>query len=145
MSRELRAAESRIGIVRIVAVLAMTASFGCGADPEPSQEPAKQPGPSAAVCASGSTLTYDNFASAFFASHCTRCHSSTLAGADRNGAPSTFNYDTLEGVRAVSAAKIDAMAAAGPAQLNTFMPPSDPRPSAEDRERLGDWLACGSP
>jgi cytochrome c5 len=108
-------------------------------------QPAAKPGPSGAACPSGSELTYASFASDFFGSYCVRCHDSQLAGLARHGAPSAFNYDTLEGVMAVSAEAIDSMAAAGPSHLNTFMPPADPRPSRGEREKLAEWLACDRP
>jgi uncharacterized membrane protein len=90
-------------------------------------------------------LTYETFASDFFSQYCVRCHSSMVEGTSRHGAPASVNYDTLKGVQAVSVERIDVMAAAGPAQSNTFMPPADPRPSHAEREQLGEWLACGRP
>ena len=117
------------------------------ADPATTEDtqPSTKPGPSGAVCPSDSELTYANFASEFFASYCVSCHDSQLAGVARHGAPSAFNYDTLEGVMAVSAEAIDSMAAAGPSHWNTFMPPTDPRPSRDEREKLAEWLACDRP
>jgi mono/diheme cytochrome c family protein len=90
-----------------------------------------------------STLTYDNFASDFFSSYCIRCHGSTLAGSDRNGAPANRNYDTLSGLVDTGPTLIDGAAAAGPSSSNTLMPPSDPRPTDAERRQLGQWLACG--
>jgi hypothetical protein len=125
------------------AVLALSA--GCS-DPATSEmDPATKPGPSGAACVSGSTLTYETFASDFFAHYCVRCHSSKLEGTGRHGAPASLNYDTFEGVQAVSIDRIDSMAAAGPAQYNAFMPPAEPRPSRAEREQLGQWLACDRP
>jgi hypothetical protein len=40
---------------------------------------------------------------------------------------------------------IDAMAAAGPERINQAMPPEGAKPSREERELLGIWLACGAP
>jgi len=126
-------------------VLAVSVGCSSGGSSGTDPDPATQPGPSGATCPSDSTLTYDTFASDFFAQYCVRCHSSMLEGTSRHGAPASLNYDTLEGVQAVPAERIDSMAAAGPAQENSFMPPAAPRPSHAEREQLGEWLACGRP
>lgn len=118
---------------------------GCGDDDSQGPSPMTGSGSSGASCPSGSTLTYDNFARAFFEQYCTRCHSSALTGAERNGAPNGYNWDTLDGVRAIAPERIDAVAAAGPNKVNTFMPLDEPRPSVAEREQLGEWLACGTP
>jgi cytochrome c5 len=97
--------------------------------------------PTNATCPSGSTLTYEGFGQPFVESYCTRCHSSELSGADRNGAPDGHDFDSLEGILSV-ADHVDQYAAAGPDATNEFMPPSDPRPSLAERQMLGEWLAC---
>jgi hypothetical protein len=102
-------------------------------------------GPTGATCPEGSTLTYESFGRAFMAQYCTRCHSSTLQGTSRQGAPSDHNLDTLEGIEATPAEHIDEEAAAGPLRVNTGMPPSAPVPSENARRQLGEWLACGTP
>ena len=44
--------------------------------------------PTGATCPpDGTTLTYDSFGAPFMATYCTRCHATTLRGADRQGAP----------------------------------------------------------
>jgi hypothetical protein len=100
-------------------------------------------GPTGAVCPAGSTLTYDSFGRQFMTDFCVRCHSSTLMGAARMGAPLAHDFDTLAGVLLV-ADHIDQWAAAGPNATNTSMPPSDPRPTEAQRLQLGEWLACES-
>jgi hypothetical protein len=95
--------------------------------------------PSGAEC--DSTLTYENFGAPFMASYCTNCHSSTLTGTARNGAPTGHDYDTLDGILLV-AEHVDENAASGPDATNVLMPPLDPRPSDAEREQLGAWLAC---
>ena len=45
--------------------------------------------PTGAACPSPQTLTYDNFGRQFMTSYCLRCHSETVKGATRNGAPAT--------------------------------------------------------
>lgn len=98
---------------------------------------------SGATCTSTSTLTYASFGRPFMEAYCTRCHSSALAGTARNGAPEAHDFDTLNGILHV-VAHVDEKAAAGPAAANGLMPPSDPKPSLEERLRLGEWLACES-
>mgnify|MGYP000876574061 CR=1 FL=1 len=100
--------------------------------------------PTESVCPQGSTLTYDNFGKPFMEEYCTRCHSSELMGADRHGAPSFHDFDTLFGIKAVHE-HIDETTAYGPAAENDSMPPDGPYPTADERRRLGEWIACGMP
>ena len=108
---------------------------------------AKEPDPGAtgAACPADSTLSYDSFGKAFMDRYCVRCHSSTLSGSERNGAPSDHDFDTLDGLHATEPEHIDEQAAAGPDHVNTAMPPDDPRPSEAERRELGEWVACGMP
>jgi hypothetical protein len=100
--------------------------------------------PTQSVCPSGSTLTYENFGKPFMEQYCTRCHSSQLSGAERNGATKYHDFDSVAGVRPV-ADHIDQTAAFGPAANNMVMPPNGPFPTAEERTKLGEWLQCGAP
>ncbi|PRQ03126.1 hypothetical protein [Enhygromyxa salina] len=95
--------------------------------------------PSGAEC--DASLTYEEFAAPFMQSYCTGCHSSTLTGPARNGAPDGHDFDSLAGILAV-AGHVDQYAAAGPDATNELMPPSGPAPSHAEREMLGAWLAC---
>jgi hypothetical protein len=95
-----------------------------------------------ATCPSGSTLTYDNFAKGFMTKYCLRCHSSTVSGAERNKAPDDHNFDALADLELV-AGHINQRAGSGPSATNEEMPPSDPKPSTEEREQLSEWIACG--
>lgn len=97
--------------------------------------------PSGATCPTPNTLTYDSFGRAFMESYCTRCHSSTLSGAARNGAPADHDFDSYLGVLAV-AEHIDELAASGPDSTNEEMPPAAPIPTLQERQQLGSWLAC---
>jgi uncharacterized membrane protein len=97
------------------------------------------------TCPDDSALTYDSFASRFMQRYCTRCHAASLRGSDRRGAPSDHDFDTLEGLRLTHAQHIDEQAAAGPDGENSAMPPSSPKPSTDERRKLGEWLACGMP
>lgn len=101
--------------------------------------------PSGATCATGSTLTYDNFGKTFMTTYCVSCHDSAKTGAARNGAPAFHDFDTLNGIKAVSN-HVDEYAAAGPASVNEIMPEGDgPFPTLAEREMLGEWIACGAP
>jgi hypothetical protein len=95
-----------------------------------------------ATCPTGSTLTYDNFAKAFFSNYCLRCHSEKVTGAARMDAPSDHNFDTLAEIDLLSM-HIDEMAGSGPSATNTTMPPSDPKPTMEERQKLSEWIVCG--
>jgi uncharacterized membrane protein len=97
------------------------------------------------TCPEDSSPTYETFGAGFMARYCTRCHASSLRSSARQGAPSDHDFDTLEGLRMTDAAHIDEHAAAGPAGENTAMPPGEPRPTTDERRKLGEWLACGMP
>ena len=117
-----------------------------GPDAGPNSPDAGQPiYSSGSTCPTNSTLTYANIGESFFTTYCTSCHSSTLTGNARQGAPSGFNYDTLAGIKQ-NAATIDSFAAGGPTTINTEMPQGgSTRPSDAIRKQLGEWLACGEP
>ena len=100
--------------------------------------------PTESVCPQGSTLTYENFGKPFMEAYCTRCHAANLRGADRQGAPSFHDFDTIFGIRVVFD-HIDETTASGPAATNTSMPPDDPAPSLAERKQLGEWIACDMP
>lgn len=102
--------------------------------------------PTESVCPpGGTTLTYANFGQPFMENYCTRCHARDLVGADRHGAPSFHDFDTLFGIRAVSD-HVDETTAAGPAATNDGMPnDSGPAPTLEERKKLGEWIACDLP
>jgi hypothetical protein len=63
----------------------------------------------------------------------------------RQGAPPTIDFETLALLR-MWTSQIDKQAAFGPAAENTLMPPppesAHPRPSADERRRLGEFIAC---
>lgn len=124
----------------LTAVLSFAASIGgCADDSDLDTE--GEGVATLSTCPPDSELTYESFGREFMDSYCTRCHSSALSGAARNDAPVGHDFDTLDGVLAV-AEHIDEYAAAGPAGVNTAMPPSAPAPSEESRRQLGEWLAC---
>ena len=100
--------------------------------------------PTQTKCPEISTLSYGTFGQQFMESYCTRCHSSQLKGAARNGAPDYHDFDTVAGIRSV-ADHIDQTAAAGPATTNTAMPPGGAMPTEQERRQLGEWISCGAP
>jgi hypothetical protein len=128
-------------------VLALSALLGCSSgDPAPpaQQRTALETG-STCPDKEHPTITYSGWAENFFASYCTRCHSSTLTTSDaRSGATPHANWDDLPTIRSY-AKEIDSYAAGGPNGVNHIMPPSDPRPTDDERIMLGEFLACGAP
>jgi hypothetical protein len=114
--------------------LIVVLAAACGeSDPDPT--------PTGSTCPGGSTLTYESFGRPFMESYCTQCHSSELHGDDRHGAPLYHDFDTLDGILVV-ADHIDEYAAAGPDAVNELMPESGDKPTLEERQDLGRWLAC---
>jgi cytochrome c5 len=102
-------------------------------------------GPTGATCPDSGAPTAQDFGRAFMESYCLPCHSASVTGTARQGAPQDVNFDTLEDVRAFKEV-IDSHAAAGPNGTHTLMPPSSRvQPSQDDRIKLGQWLACGAP
>jgi uncharacterized membrane protein len=100
---------------------------------------------SGATCPPEGGPTAAGFGRAFLEAHCLSCHSASVRGAAREGAPRGVDFDTPEAVRQWARA-IDAHSAAGPSSVNTSMPPaSRPAPSMDERVRLGQWLSCGAP
>jgi len=121
--------------------------------------PLKGP-PTEATCpdATNPALTWNNFGYDFACHYCTNCHDSSLKLSQRNGAPLFHDLDTLQGMMIVSD-HTDEQAAWGPAAHNSFMPGAGtggkcpsvlggeldencPKPTDEERENLGTFLAC---
>lgn len=127
-------------LILLVAVLNVLHS-GCSSAKSAAPDAGPREGPTKSTCPETSTLTYDNFGKAFFESYCTGCHSSALAEGDRHDAPLGFDFDTYAGIMQF-AVDIDSIAAAGPNASNAKMPIDDPKPSLDERTKLGEWLAC---
>ena len=83
--------------------------------------------------------TWASFAQGFFASYCTRCHSSTLTGVARNGAPDGYDWDVESAVRA----RLDVIRSA--VGVGNFMPPSAPTPTCVERQRIVRWIDAAAP
>jgi uncharacterized membrane protein len=98
---------------------------------------------SGATCPPGSQLGYESFGRDFMQSFCLRCHTAAISGAARM-APPDRNFDDLLSIRA-AAHLIDQQAVVGPLISRDTMPPSDPKPTLQQRQQLGEWLACGAP
>ena len=135
----MRSRFSSLVLATTLLVFAMGHGDGCCSGEEAEFGP-----PTNATCPPGSTLTYANFGQQFMQSYCTRCHSSTLTGAARMGAPAFHDYDMLSGIRAV-ADHIDETTGSGPAATNEFMPPNGTKPSLAERQMLAEWIACQTP
>ncbi|MDF3068078.1 MAG: hypothetical protein K0R38_3679 [Polyangiaceae bacterium] len=117
----------REAVVAASIALATVVLGACGSD-----DPAETTG---TACPDDSSLTYDNFGQVFFQENCLACHGA--------GGPQSPKFVTVEQIRD-NASRIDAVAAAGPMGVNTFMPQGRTVPTSE-REKLGQWLACGAP
>ena len=114
-----------------------------GGEPEHSHDASVLVGPvTGATCPQGSTLTYANFGKKFFSDYCLRCHSESVKGDARMMAPADHNFDQLSQIDLLSP-HIDEKAGSGPSATNVMMPPSDPKPTIEERQKLSEWIACG--
>lgn len=122
-----------------VALVLSGPAWACSIDVIEADEPEQRATES--ICPPGSELSYDNFGQQFMANYCTGCHARELTEAARSGAPKGYDFDTLEGILE-EAEEIDEWAAAGPAAINTAMPPGNGGPTEEERRQLGEWLAC---
>ncbi|MFO0618883.1 MAG: hypothetical protein U0414_40215 [Polyangiaceae bacterium] len=133
-----RAPCARLLGVLLAASAALGATVaGCTIEDEEPVEPPKAL--AQRECPPDSVLTYENFGGPFIYSYCSGCHSKDLPEGMRQDAPLQSDFDTLASTR-LWAARIWARAA----DHNTTMPPIG-GPDDEDRERLGEWLACGAP
>jgi uncharacterized membrane protein len=89
-------------------------------------------------CSDVGAVTYTQVAEVFDA-HCTRCHSTTLTGGDRNHAPSDVNFDNYDD------AKINAPAANGKI-LDEEMPKDNPGEVSDPEGCLIEaWIGQGYP
>jgi uncharacterized membrane protein len=140
----------RISLLVLAAVLCLghADDGGCGHDDEPETLPPDHHHTgtaTGATCPATDAPTAANFGTAFLQTYCLSCHSASVTGAARQSAPEGVNFDTLDDARR-QAALIDTHAAAGPTATNTEMPPAGRTPpTQQEREKLGQWLACGAP
>jgi uncharacterized membrane protein len=127
----------------VIGITLLTFTMGHGGEGCCSDEAVLGPA-TGAECPPTSTLTYDNFGRTFMESYCTRCHSSELTGAAREGATRDHDFDTHAGIVGV-ADHIDQAAGAGPNATNDQMPPDGDMPTLAERQQLAEWIACGAP
>lgn len=124
-------------------VLVGLGALACGPSRPPIPDAAAL-APTGSTCPPDSSLTYESFGHAFFDAYCQTCHASSVRGGARQGAPRSHTYDDRASIVA-AIEEIDLRAAAGPSAVNEDMPRSYPVPTLRERERLGEWLACGAP
>jgi hypothetical protein len=84
-------------------------------------------------------LTWSDFGQPYVTTWCTPCHSASVAGVDRQGAPEGVDLDTLATVRGWKS--VIAQVAVGE---SATMPPVG-GPTDADRTDLEEWLACDAP
>jgi len=131
-------------VIRVAWLVLGGVGFAACSDADTPSSPVTSGVATGAVCPPSSSLTYENWGLDFFGRYCLRCHSMALGSGERNGAPSGYNWDDLNSVRA-HASNIDLMAAASEHVVNHEMPPGEPVPVTSERRKLGEWLACGAP
>ena len=90
-------------------------------------------------CPPDSALTAEDFGGPFMLTYCTGCHHASLPEGERADAPLGVDFETLTKIRA-HADRIWARSG----DQNATMPPIGPAP-ADERAKLGEWLACGAP
>lgn len=70
---------------------------------------------------------------------CTVCHSSSLSGSARQGAPSNVNFDTYAAAARAAGEAVTEVTAGR-------MPPSgETQPTSAETAALEQWAQCGSP
>jgi len=122
--------------------------FVVGCDPDDDDGPGKKDKTTETSVATGDTgvvdpicetATWDIAAEPMLRSWCTPCHSSTLEGADRSGAPEGMDFDTWENARPF-AELIKSVAVPDDATM-----PPEGKVDEEERVWLGLWVDCGAP
>lgn len=111
-------------------LLALSACGGDDGDDDGMMNPTDPFG----ACPSDST-SQEMMGAMLIAAECNNCHSSSLTGSARNGAPSSRNFDTASDVMA-NAARIHARVQAG------TMPPGTGL-NSDQQEAVRVYLACG--
>ena len=111
-------------------ILALFAAAGCG-DKLYNDVASTAPGDAGA----GGAVTYENQIKPILDTHCVSCHTSSLSGPDRAGAPAGFDFDTYQGAAAT------AVAANAEIQQGT-MPLSAPLHD-EEKRLFQQWIDNG--
>lgn len=133
------------GIVLAVVSIGLLGA-GCGRkvspeDPEPNTSGSNTPVnvPGNLECPNGTSLSWSRFGRAYIRKYCASCHSGTLSGGSRLGAPDDVNFDSAADVLAH---RVTILGVAAPD--NGTMPPAVPVPAGE-RALFREWLNCGAP
>lgn len=90
-------------------------------------------------CPDDNRLSWENFGAALILEHCAGCHGRAVPEGLRQGAPIDATFDDPNSIR-----DLEARIWARAGDQNDTMPPVG-GPSPEDRDKLGQWLACGAP
>lgn len=90
------------------------------------------------VDCSGDIPTFDEVSA--FSEVCTGCHSTSLSGSDRNGAPTSINWDDYDSARANAEEGAEAV-------FEGEMPPAGAGATLTNaqKEELYLWALCGTP
>lgn len=70
---------------------------------------------------------------------CVACHSSSLSGASRAGAPSGIDFDNYD------AALADADRALSEVEAGAMPPSGNPKLSAAEKDQIINWASCDTP
>jgi len=119
-----------------------------GKRPPPSTPPSTD-GPPLPACPPDNTLTWRSFGAGFLLTWCTGCHSSHLGAGARQDAPEDVNFDTHANFKprarqVYERAVLEAHAFVQDPNKGSPMPPAG-LPTEAERQRLAQWIACGSP
>ena len=97
------------------------------------------PVPSTIDCPGGTNLSYLNFGKQYLYRYCVGCHSISLSGSGRHGAPVDINLDYAADALAF---RTDMLLYAG--NDGAKMPPGV-AVAKEERALFREWLKCGAP
>ncbi|MBK7827083.1 hypothetical protein [Nannocystis sp.] len=84
-------------------------------------------------------VTVPKYAAMTAWARCTNCHSSSLSGGSRAGAPSGINYDSYD------AAVADADIALSQVDSGSMPPSGSPKLSAAEKDQIINWASCDTP
>lgn len=70
---------------------------------------------------------------------CVACHSSSLSGSSRAGAPGDINFDNYD------AALADADLARSEVEAGAMPPSGSPKLSAAEKDQIINWASCDTP
>ena len=91
-------------------------------------------------CSAQDAPTYETFGQAFMADYCASCHSASVKGADRMGAPTDDVFDDLSAIQQ----KSDELTNEIVTERSMPYGADSKKPSDEERKLFGAWMACGA-